>query len=112
MSVTEIDVLRSLIKHNFMTCAQLGYELWQGGRGAGFAPINTRKYSSCSCPYARPAGAMVKRLVKKGLVRRKYVNGDHRTFYEATKLGEEHYEWATRRPIDARARLSGRRSLA
>jgi hypothetical protein len=96
--VNEVDVLRSLLKHVYMTCAQLGFELWQGGRGAGLAPLYKRGYHNCSCPFARPAGAMVKRLKAKGYVRRRIIANDHLTYYEVTPKGERAYMTAIGRP--------------
>jgi hypothetical protein len=42
-----------------LPCSQLGEALW-GRRGAG----------NCSCPWARPAGRLLHRLLKLGLVHR------------------------------------------
>jgi hypothetical protein len=56
------------------TCARLGDELW--GRNAA---------GNCSCPWARPAGALLKRLVRAGVVRRAHVPNDHATLYELEK---------------------------
>jgi len=76
---TEARALLALVKYVYMTCANLGDELWSTKKIAG----------NCSCPYARPAGAIVKRLRARGLVERHRVDGDHRTFYRATRAGEK-----------------------
>jgi len=52
-----------------ITCARLGERLW-GKTGRG----------NCSCPWARPAGALLKRLRERGLVRR--APDKHHTLYE------------------------------
>lgn len=54
------------------TCARLGDALW-GRRGSG----------NCSCPWARPAGALLKRLVERGVVRR--IPGEYATLYELAR---------------------------
>ena len=54
------------------TCARLGDALW--GR---------RRSGNCSCPWARPAGALLKRLVKQGVVRR--APDKHATLYELVR---------------------------
>lgn len=54
------------------TCARLGEELW--GRNAA---------GNCSCPWARPAGALLKRLVECGVVHR--VPDKHNTLYALKK---------------------------
>jgi hypothetical protein len=88
-TVSTIDVLRVLIKYGPMTCANLGAELWSGGRGAGASALNHRSYGNCSCPFARPAGRMVARMVQAGFAERTYV--DHRTLYRVTSAGEREY---------------------
>lgn len=42
-----------------MTCNEVGENLW-GGTGRNY---------QCTAPYARPAGKIVRRLQKKGLIR-------------------------------------------
>jgi hypothetical protein len=55
------------------TCANLGSALW------GERPVG----SNCSCPWARPAGAVLKRLLKRGIVCR--VPDKHHTLYGLVK---------------------------
>lgn len=83
----EIDALRSLMKYGPMTCANLGEEIWIGGRGGGYRPLSI--YRGGTCPYARPAGRIVHRLERLGLADRKY--DGHRTLYRVTPYGEEEY---------------------
>ncbi len=79
LSESEARALLALVKHVYMTCALLGEELWhRPGR------------ANCSCPWARPAGAVVKKLCARGFVERHYVTGDPRTLYKATRAGERH----------------------
>ena len=94
-AVTTRDVLRVLIKHGPISCANLGAELWHGGRGAGLPPLNKRGYGNCSCPFARPAGRLVQRLVRDGLAERHYEEHDERTMYKATRKGERAYQRGT-----------------
>lgn len=79
LSEAEARALFALVKHVYMTCAVLGAQLW-----------GTKNLSNCSCPWARPAGAVIKKLKARGFVERHYVMGDHRTLYRATRAGEEH----------------------
>lgn len=80
LTESEAKALLYLVKHVYATCAMLGEHLWhKPGRG------------NCSCPWARPAGGVIKRLRARGLVQRKSnIPGDPRTFYEATRFGEQH----------------------
>ena len=78
-SKVEATALLALIKWNGMTCALLGNELWHNGRGRG----------NCSCPFARPAGAVVKRLRAMGFAEKYRIPGDPRTFYRATWRGDK-----------------------
>jgi len=77
LTPSEARALLGIVKHVFITCANLGSVLW-GRNVAG----------NCSCPWARPAGKVVKRLRTYGLVERHRVTGDPRTFYRATTAGE------------------------
>ena len=57
LSDLDARALLIVVKNNWITCARLGDQLWgKPGRG------------NCSCPWARPAGVVVKRLRKRGLV--------------------------------------------
>ncbi|MBV8722465.1 MAG: winged helix-turn-helix transcriptional regulator [Candidatus Eremiobacteraeota bacterium] len=78
MTPIEARALRLIIKHGPITCANLGDHLW---------PDKPRP-SSCSCPFARPAGAVVKRLKARGLVERDY-SSRVLTLYVATRAGRE-----------------------
>ena len=79
LSESEARALLALVKHVYASCATLGEMLWgKPGRG------------NCSCPWARPAGAVVKRLRARGFVDRHRVQGDPRTLYKATWRGEKH----------------------
>jgi hypothetical protein len=80
LSPSEAKALLALVKYVRMTCATLGSELW--GKG--------RSHSGCSCPWARPAGAVIGRLVERCFAERIRVPGDPRTFYRATEAGERH----------------------
>lgn len=80
LSESEARGLLALVKHVYMTCANLGEELW------GNRPVSRNS----SCPFARPAGAVVKRLRARGFVDQYHVVGDPRTFYKATWRGEKH----------------------
>jgi hypothetical protein len=52
--------LEYLRKHGPVSCASLGDVLWgKPGRG------------NCSCPWARPAGALLHRMLKRNLVTRR-----------------------------------------
>lgn len=63
-----------IIARSPTTCASLGDQLWhKGGRG------------NCSCPFARPAGVVVKRLKARGFVERELA--DVLTLYTATRAG-------------------------
>lgn len=64
------------------TCAVLGSELWANAHpGAG----------NCSCPFARPAGSLIKKLRARGLVERHYPDRrDPRTLYTVTEAGMAH----------------------
>lgn len=86
MPVTEQDARRVLIKYGPISCANMGAELWQGGRGAGLPPINHRRYGNCSCPFARPAGKLIARLVRLGHARP--ARAKDRRLYEITSAGE------------------------
>lgn len=81
LSQVEARALLATVKYVWITCANLGAELW----GKDFAVAG-----NCSCPFARPAGGVVKRLRALGLVERHYVAGDPRTLYKATWRGEKH----------------------
>lgn len=59
LSQTDVKALEAL-KRGPMTCANLGSELWGANRRGG----------NCSCPWARPAGKLLHRLERRGLVRR------------------------------------------
>jgi hypothetical protein len=79
LSQSEARALLAVVKYVAITCANLGAELWgKAGRG------------NCSCPWARPAGAVIKKLRARGFVDRHRVPGDPRTFYKATWRGELH----------------------
>jgi hypothetical protein len=79
LTESEAKALLYLVKRVYGTCAMLGEHLWhKPGRG------------NCSCPWARPAGGVIKRLRARGFVQRKRISGDPRTFYEATRSGEQH----------------------
>jgi len=79
LSTSEARALLFIVKHVHTTCANLGYELWgKPGRG------------NCSCPWARPAGVVIKKLRARGFVDQHRVEGDPRTFYRATWRGEKH----------------------
>jgi len=59
LSEVEARVLNAIAKMNdIATCASIGDWIWPPARG------------SSSCPYARAAGAVVARLVRKGFVER------------------------------------------
>jgi hypothetical protein len=75
--MTDADrrALRVIINYGGISCATLGEKLW-GRPGLG----------SCSCPWARPAGCVIKRLMTAGLVRRR--NDPDRFLYEATYKGK------------------------
>jgi len=79
LSKSEARALLAVVKYVALTCANLGAELW-GKRGR----------ANCSCPWARPAGAVIKKLRARGFVDRHRVAGDPRTFYKATWRGERH----------------------
>jgi hypothetical protein len=64
---TDRRALVILKKRGRMTCARLGEELW--GRAMG----------SSSCPFARPAGRVLHRLLSLGLVYRE--SGSHHTLW-------------------------------
>lgn len=74
--MTEIDAraLAIIVKRGPISCANLGDELWNRRRSAG----------NCSCPYARPAGKVVKRLRELGLVEPEFRG--HK--YQATTKGK------------------------
>jgi hypothetical protein len=57
LSLLDARALLVVVKNNGITCARLGDELW-GWHTAG----------NCSCPWARPAGVVMKRLRVAGLV--------------------------------------------
>ncbi len=79
LTESEARALLVIVKHVYISCANLGEELWhKPGR------------ANCSCPWARPAGAVVKKLRARGFVDRYRVDGDSRTFYKATRIGEAH----------------------
>lgn len=74
LSAVEERAVRVLERAGPTTCARLGEALWgRPGRGA------------CSCPWARPAGALLKRLVVRGVVRR--VPSRPITLYELRRAG-------------------------
>ena len=75
LSDVEQRAIRILERAGQTTCARLGEALW-GRTGRG----------NCSCPWARPAGALLKRLVERGVVRR--VLTAHLTLYELAKGAE------------------------
>lgn len=79
LSEIEARALLAIVKYVAITCATLGGELWPG-----------RRHSNCSCPFARPAGAVIKKLRARGLVERHYIQSDPRTLYKATRAGERH----------------------
>jgi hypothetical protein len=68
----EQAALAYLRKYGPQTCANLGAALWGDRLVAG----------NCSCPWARPAGAVLHRLKARGLVAR-YSDGHH-TLWTAT----------------------------
>lgn len=73
---TQIRALAMVIRLGRTTCAILGDQLWhKGGRG------------NCSCPFARPAGAVIAKLRKRGLVERCSDSNEVLTFYRATTAG-------------------------
>lgn len=78
LSLLDARALLVMFKHNRITCANLGSELWGSP---------TRGSGNCSCPWARPAGVVIKRLRELGLVER-----DRRekvlTLYRATSKVE------------------------
>ena len=79
LSKSEALALFAVVKYGSITCASLGAELWgKPGRG------------NCSCPWARPAGVVIKKLRARGFVDRHRVPGDPRTLYKATWRGEKH----------------------
>ena len=79
LSQSEARALLLIVKYVSITCAWLGQELWgKPGRG------------NCSCPWARPAGVVIKRLRARGFVERYHRAGDPRTLYKATWRGEKH----------------------
>lgn len=80
LSKAEARALLFIVKHVYTTCANLGDELWGKRKIAG----------NCSCPFARPAGAVIKKLRERGFVERHWVKGDHRTLFTATRAGEHH----------------------
>jgi hypothetical protein len=77
LTPTEVKALVVIGKHIFISCANLGAMLWGEDGYHG---------SNCSCPYARPAGRVVKSLLAKGLVQRR-TDPDH-ILYELTRAGE------------------------
>ena len=77
LSRTETLALLVLVRHGPITCANLGATLWNKKRVAG----------NCSCPHARPAGAVIKRLRERGYAERYRIDGDPRTLYRATWRG-------------------------
>lgn len=71
LSEIEARVLNAIAKLNdHATCASIGSLVWPSARG------------SSSCPHARPAGAVVARLQRKGYVRR--ASDDDRIAYQRT----------------------------
>ncbi len=79
LSESEARALLIIVKHGYVSCANLGNDLWhKGGR------------DNCSCPFARPAGAVIKKLRARGFVERHHSAHDPRTLYTATRLGEKH----------------------
>ena len=61
LSPVEARALQILRDRGPQTCARLGEALW-GRTGNG----------NCSCPWARPAGALLHKMLAKGLVRKEY----------------------------------------
>lgn len=79
MTETETRALAIIVERGSVTCANLGGELWKDShRGKG---------SGSSCPFARPAGRIVKSLIEQGLVERDF-SDKHHTLYRATALGK------------------------
>jgi hypothetical protein len=60
-----------LLERGPMRCSELGELLW-----------GVERRSAGTCPWARAAGALVKRLRERGLVRRAHAPDDRRTLYE------------------------------
>jgi len=81
LTKTQRLALGLIVKHGPVSCANLGDSLW-GSR-------THRGGSNCSCPFARPAGVVVKALVGLELVERCRVQNDVRTLYVATRKGRE-----------------------
>jgi hypothetical protein len=76
LSLLDARAMLVIVKNNGIGCATLGDQLWgKPGRG------------NCSCPWARPAGVVMKRLRDKGLVERDR-NVTDRIFYRPTRLVE------------------------
>lgn len=66
-----------------MTCANLGWLLWGARKG--------RQTWNCSCPFARPAGRVLRGLAKRGLVGTvPHKSGDVLTLWALTRKGREH----------------------
>ena len=78
LSETEVRALKLLARHGPHTCANLGDVLWSTRKSAG----------NCSCPYARPAGALLKRLRFLGLTEKAY-DRDH-FLHRITEAGLAH----------------------
>lgn len=63
-----------------LTCAVLGGLLWYGKHPGA--------YGNCSCPFARPAGRVLRGLQKRGLVDTvPYKSGEPRTLWTLTRQG-------------------------
>ena len=77
VDLTPIDAeaLAIIVKRGPISCANLGDALWYGK--------TERRYGNCSCPFARPAGKVVARLRRLGLV----CPEDRGLKYEATARG-------------------------
>jgi hypothetical protein len=62
LSYTELSVLRATPAIGMTPSGpnNIGMTAWE----------STRKYASCSAPYARPAGKVLRRLLARGLVAR------------------------------------------
>lgn len=76
LSPLDARALLVIMKWNgHVTCANLGSELWSEGRPPG----------NCSCPWARPAGVVIKRLLAAGLVERDFSEPDRKAYKPTRK---------------------------
>lgn len=75
LTITERRALDIIARRGPISCANLGDELW-----------GHRASSNCSCPYARPAGRVVKSLIRRELVMRSFET-DRTTRYVVTLSG-------------------------